>query len=68
MADDEGIGGIYRIPGVMNIGTPHVFPKSRVVKKKKRQPEEEEEARRQAKENELSESSDLKRKSIDIEV
>ncbi|HXW68216.1 MAG TPA: hypothetical protein VEJ88_01305 [Dissulfurispiraceae bacterium] len=41
MADDEGIINIYRIREVTGIGTPHVFPKSRVAKKKKSQDQEE---------------------------
>lgn len=41
MADDTGIGDIFRIVGIRNIGRPGVFPRTRIVRKKKKKPEEE---------------------------
>jgi len=64
MADDEGIIDIYRIREVTSIGTPHVFPSSRVLKKMKRPPHEAEEVVDETIEKESPKSGE----GIDIEA
>ena len=64
MADDEGIIEIYRVREVTAIGTPRVFPSSRVAKKMKRPPQEAGEAVEETKEKESPKSGE----GIDIEV
>ncbi len=65
MASDEGIGGLYRVPGIRDVGQPYVFPKSRVADKKEKR---ERESRKKSKERTPPETSDEKTHGIDIKV
>ncbi len=65
MADDADIMDLLRIRQVLGIGTPRVFPLSRVAKKKKRQPyREEEESQEETKDKKSPKSGE----GVDIEV
>ncbi|MCL4492357.1 MAG: hypothetical protein M1510_10760 [Nitrospirae bacterium] len=65
MANDEGIGGSYRISGVRNVGPAHVFPKSRVVRKTDK---EYRESTKKPKEKRSPETPEEKEEGIDITV
>ncbi|MBI3592685.1 MAG: hypothetical protein HY099_04300 [Nitrospirae bacterium] len=64
MADDEGIGGLYRISGIRPIGTARVFPKTHIVRKAKKSTKEEKESKREK----SPLPSEEKTEGIDIEV
>ena len=68
MADDEGIGDIYRIVGIRNIGSPRVFPKSNVPKKKKKPPATEGEAAAEEAATEPSGGADEEGHKVDIKA
>ncbi len=65
MANDEGIGGLYRVPGVRDIGRPYVFPKSPIAGKKERH---EKESPKKPKGKTPPEASEEQEQGIDIKV
>ncbi len=67
MIADDGISDLSRINAVRNIGSPGVFPRTRIVKKKRKKPEEEN-IEGESKEGESSESAGQEKHGIDIEV
>ena len=68
MAADEGIGDVYRIVGIRNIGTPRVFAKSNFPKKKKKPSEIENPEPLEEEASEPSTSSDEESHGVDIKV
>ncbi|MGD0281737.1 MAG: hypothetical protein ABSB95_05170 [Dissulfurispiraceae bacterium] len=67
MIADDGISDLSRINAVRNIGSPGVYPRTRIVKKKKKKPEEEN-IEGESKEGESSDYAGPERHDIDIEV
>ncbi|MBF0558738.1 MAG: hypothetical protein HQL08_08160 [Nitrospirae bacterium] len=68
MANDEGIGDVYRIVGIRNIGTPRVFPKSNYSKKKKKRSETENPERTEEESAGPSTGPDEQSHGVDIKV